>query len=128
MTWDAGTLVVGLAIIAAFVAALYVSGLVARALTAATVVRETMATIADKTLDDEEKEPLVQRAALRLFRQFVLNTLTAIAVLAVLSAVLWIGDLIGLATFAEVSDFLLSREVIIGATVMVPAAVWLVRR
>ena len=128
MIWDAGVLVVGLVAIAAFVAVFHVSGLVARALAALTVAREAMAVIADKTLDDEEKEPLVQRAALRLFGQFGLITLTAIVVLAVPGVAMWGGDLIGLAPFAAVSDFLLSWEVIIGATVAILAAVWLVRR
>ncbi len=128
MTWDAGVLIVGLADIAAFVAVFHVSGLVARALVALTVARETMAVISDKSLDDEEKEPLVQRAALRLFGQFGLITLTAIVLLAVPGVVMWGGDLIGLAPLAAVSDFLLSWEVIIGATVAILAAVWLVRR
>ena len=128
MIWDAGVLVVGLVAIAAFVAVFHVSGLVARALAALTVAREAMAVIADKTLDDEEKEPLVQRAALRLFGKFGLITLTAIVVFAVPGLVMWGGDLIGLAPFATVSDFLLSWEVIIGATLTILTAVWLVRR
>ncbi len=128
MTWDAGVLIVGLAAIAAFVAVFHVSGLVARALAALTVARETMTVIADKTLDDEEKEPLVQRAALRLFGQFGVITLTAIVLLVVPGVVMWGGDLIGLAPFAAVSHFLLSWEVIIGATVAILAAVWLVKR
>jgi hypothetical protein len=128
LTWDAGVLVVGLAAIAAFAAVFHVSGLVARALAALAVARETMAVIGDKTLDDEDKEPLVRRAALRLFGQFGLMTLAAIVVLAVPGAVVWGGDLIGLAPFAAVSDFLLSWEVIVGATVAILAAVWLTRR
>ncbi len=128
MIWDAGVVVVGLVAIAAFVAVFHVSGLVARALAALTVAREAMAVIADKTLDDEEKEPLVQRAALRLFGKLGLITLTAIVVFAVPGLVMWGGDLIGLAPFATVSGFLLSWEVIIGATLTILTAVWLVRR
>jgi hypothetical protein len=128
MTSDAGVLAVGLATIATFVAAFHVSGLVARALAALTVARETMGVIADKTLDDEKKEPLVQRAAIRLFGQFGLITATSIVVLAVPGLVMWGSDLIGLAAFAAVSDFLLNWEVIIGATVVIPAANWLMRR
>ncbi len=128
MTWDAGVLIVGLAAIAAFVAVFHVSGLVARALAALTVARETMAVIAYKTLDDEEKEPLVQRAALRLFGEFGLITLTAIVVFAVPGLVMWGGDLIGLAPFAAVFDFLLSWEVSIGATVAILVALWQVSR
>ena len=49
-------------------------------------------------------------------------------VLVVPGVVMWGGDLIGLASFAVVSDFLLSWEVIIGASVVIMAALWLVRR
>ena len=128
MTSDAGVLVVGLAAIAAFVGAFHFSGLVARSLAVVTVARETMAVIADKTLDDAEKEPLVQRAALRLFGHFGLITLAAIVLLAVPGLVMWGGDLIGLAPFIAVTRFLLSWEVIVGATVLIVAAVWLLRR
>ena len=83
-----------------------------------------MAVIFEKTLDDEEKERLVQRAALHLFGHFALITLTAIVVLAVPGVVMWIGDLIGVAPFAAVSDLLLSWEVIIGATVLILATIW----
>ncbi len=128
MTWDAGVLIVGLATILAFFGAFHVSGLVARARAVFVLTSQTMAVISEKTLDDEEKERLVQRAALRLFGQFALITMTAIVVLAVAGVVMWIGDLIGVAPFAAVSDLLLSWEVIIGATVLILATIWLVNR
>jgi len=128
LTWDAGVLVVGLSTIAAFIAAFHVSGLVARARAAVTVASQAMAVIVEKTLDDEVKERLVQRAAIRLFGQFALITLTAIMVLAVPGVVMWVGDVMGLAPFTAASDFLLSWQVLIGASVVMLAAVWLVRR
>ena len=128
MTWDAGVLVVGLATIAAFVVTFYLSGLVARARAAVTVASQTMAVIVDKTLDDEEKERLAQCAALRLFGQFAQITLTVTVVMVVPSVMMWVGDLVGVAPFAAVSDFLLSWEIIIGATVVISAAAWLVGR
>ena len=128
MIRDAGVLIVGLAAISAFVAAFHLSGLVARARAALTVARDATAVIASKTLDDEEKEPLVQRAALRLFGQFGVMALTALAVLVAPGVVMWGGDLIGLAPFEAVSDFLLSWEVIVGASLVTLVALWLVRR
>ena len=125
MTWNAGILVVGLASMAAFVAAFRVSRLVTQARAVVTVASQAMAVIAEKTLNDEEKQRLVQRAALHLCGQFLLITLTAIVVLAVPGVVIWVGDLIGLAPFAGVTDLLLSWELIIGATVLIVAAGWL---
>ena len=91
------------------------------------IASQAMSVIAEKALDDEEKQRLVQCAALQLFGQFVLITLIAIVVLAVPGVVIWAGDLIGLAPFGAVTDLLLSWEIIIGATVLSLAAVWLVR-
>lgn len=87
-----------------------------------------MAVIAEKAVDDDQKERIIQQAAVRLFGQFSVITLIAILVLAVPGAVMWAGDLIGLAPFAAVSDFLLSWEVITGATVVILGTAWLVRR
>ena len=128
MTWDAGVLSVALATTAAFVAAFHYSGLIGRARSAVATVSQTIAVISEKSLDDEEKERLVQRAALRMFGQFALITVTAAGVLLVPGAVIWVGDLSGLAPVAAVSSFLLSWEVIVGATALILAGVWLARR
>jgi len=128
LTWDAGVLVVALATMAAFVAAFHFSGLIGRARSAVATVSQTVAVISEKSLDDEEKERLVQRAALQMFGQFALITVTAAVVLLVPGAIIWIGDLIGLASVAAVSRFLLSWEVILGATALILAVVWLARR
>ena len=127
MTWDTGILAVGLTSVVAFVAAFRVSRLATRARGAVMIASQAMSVIAEKALDDEEKQRLVQCAALQLFGQFVLITLIAIVVLAVPGVVIWAGDLIGLAPFGAVTDLLLNWEIIIGATVLSLAAVWLVR-
>jgi hypothetical protein len=128
LSWDAGVLIVGVLSILAFCAAFHFSGLVARAQAAIATARQTVAVISDKTLDDEQKERAVQGGALRMFGQFALITITAILVLAAPAVVMWIAEMLGAASFAAVSDFLLSWEVIIGATVLIMAAIWLVRR
>lgn len=128
MTWDGGVLAVALATMGAFLVTFHFSGLIGRARSAVTTVSNTVAVISEKTLDDEEKERLVQRAALRMFAQFGLIIVTAGVVLLVPGVVIWIGDLVGLAPVAEVSSFLLSWEVIVGATVLILAGVWLARR
>ena len=127
MTWDAGVVVVGLTSIAAFVVAFHFSGLVFRVRGAVTLATQAMAVIAKNTLDDDTRELLVQRAAIRMFAQFVQITLSSILVLAVPGAIIWMGEQIGLAPLAAVSEFLLSWEVIIGATVLGLATAWHVR-
>lgn len=128
MTSDAGVLFVGLATIAVFSVAFYYSGLVTRARAVISLTSQTMASMAEKSLDDEEKERLVQSAALRLFGHFGMITLIAIIILAISGLVMWVGDFLGLAPFAAVSDFLLSWEVIIGMTLLIIAVFWLVKR
>ncbi len=125
MNWDWGVVIVGFATITVFVGAFHVSGLVARAQVVVTLTRQTLAVISDKALDDVEKERAVQRAALGLFRQFMVMAGTAIVVLAMPAVVMWGGELIGLASFAAVSGFLLSWQVIIGATVLILCGIWL---
>ena len=127
MTWNTGILAVGLVSVAAFVAAFRVSGLATRVRGAVMVASQAMSVIAEKTLDDDEKQRLARRAALQLFGQFFLITLTAILVLAVPGVVIWAADLIGIAPFGAVTALLLSWEIIIGATVLILAAVWLGR-
>jgi hypothetical protein len=128
LSWDPGVLIVALATMVAFVATFHFSGLIRRARSAVATVSQTLAVMSRDTLDDEEKERLVQRAALRMFGQFALITVTIGVVFLVPAAVIWVGDLTGLAPVVAVSNFLLSWEVIIGATVLVLASVWLARR
>ena len=125
---DGGVLAIGLAAIAAFVAAFYWSGLVARASAAVGVAQDAMTVIGDKTLEDEEKQPLVQAAALRLFGHFGLITLTAFLVLLAPGLVIWLADMAGVAPLSAVTDFLLSWQVILISTVVIGAGFWIVRR
>ena len=128
MKFDWRVFAVGLAAIIAFVVAFWASGLVRRARAAASAAKNALAAIADAKLADEEKERVVRGASLHMFGQFVMITLTAAAVLAAPVLVMWICDLSGIAPFASVSDFLLSWEVLIGATALFLAIAWLVKR
>ena len=127
MTWDASVLVVGLATIVCFAVALHISGLVARVRAAIVAARQAMVVFTDKTLDEATKERLLQRDARFLLGQAILIVLTAVIVLAMSGVVLWVSDFLGIASFAIVSDFLLSQEVIIGGTVLVAVVAWLTK-
>ena len=127
MTLDAGTLVVGLAAAGALVAAFHFADILGRARAATKLARRTMAAVTTHTLHDEEKERLVQRAALDLFAQFGLIALSTILVLAAPGLVMWGGQLIGVTTFHAVLNLLSSWEFATGITVLILLAVWLER-
>ena len=128
MTSELGVIGAGLLSIAAFAVAFRFSGLVARARAAIALVSTTLAVITEPSLDDDEKERVTQRAAIDLFKAFALITLTASLVLAAPGIVIWFSDVMGLARLQDVLDFLLSWEVLIGTSLLLLAALWLLRR
>lgn len=119
---------IGIAAILAFALAFHFSRLPARARQALATAREALALMGASELSDAEKERLIQRSALHLFTHFALITLSAIAVLAVPALVMLLGEVAGAAPFAAVSDFLISWQVIAGATLIMVAGSWLMRR
>ena len=116
--------------VAVFAVAMRLSGLYPAVLDAARIVMRASNVIADSTLDDLEKEKLVQRHALLLLRRSLLITLRAAAVFGspvlLLAAMHWLG----LAKFQDVTALLLGWEAITVTTVVFLAAwaVWLAYR
>ena len=106
--------------VAVFAAALKLSGLYPAVLDAASI-------IADSTLDDLEKEKLVQRHALLLLRRSLLITLRVAAVFGSPILLLAVMHLLGLASFQDVTALLLRWEAIAVTTVAFLAA-WVVWR
>ena len=106
------------------------SGLYPAVLDAARIVIRASNVIADSTLDDLEKEKLVQRHALLLLRRSLLITLRAAAVFGspvlLLAAMHWLG----LASFEDVTALLLGWEAIAVTSVVSLGAwaVWLAYR
>lgn len=128
MTWTASAFFVGSLAILAFIAAFHFSGIIARAKAAISLARHTAAVVGDASLNDDEKENICQQAALGLFAHFATITFTSSVVLLIPAVILWASDLGGLATFDEVSNFLLSWEVILGASLVIIAANCLKRK
>ena len=116
--------------VAVFAVAMKLSGLYPAVLDAASMARRAASVIADSTLDDLEKEKLVQRHALLLLGRSLLITLRAAAVfgspILLLAAMHWLG----LAKFEDVTALLLGWEAITVTTVVFLGAwaVWLVYR
>ena len=113
--------------VAIFAAALKLSGLYPAVLDAAGLVRRAASVIADSTLDDLEKEKLVQRHALLLLRRSLLITLRAAAVFSSPVLLLAAMHLLGLARFQDVTALLLGWKAIAITTVAFLAA-WVVWR
>ena len=113
--------------VAVFAVAMRLSGLYPAVLDAARIVIRASSVIADATLDDLEKEKLVQRHALLLLRRSLLITLRAAAVFGspvlLLAAMHWLG----LASFEDVTTLLLGWEAI-AVTSVVSLGAWAVWR
>ena len=116
--------------VAVFAAALKLSGLYPAVLDAANIARRAASVIGDSTLDDLEKEKLVQRDALLLLRRSLLITLRVAAVFGSPILLLAVMHLLGLASFQDVTALLLGWEAIAVTTVAALAvwAVWLAYR
>ena len=111
--------------VAVFAAALKLSGLYPAVLDAATIARRAASVIGDSTLDDLEKEKLVQRHALLLLRRSLLITLRAAAVFGSPILLLAAMHLLGLASFQDVTSLLLGWKAIAVTTAAFLAA-WVV--
>ena len=122
---SAGVWVVCALSVVAFIVAFQVSGIVARARGVLAVARQAMAVMADKSIDDAEKEAWMQHSSLRLFGQFAWIAAATLGVLAAAGMVLWLGDLAGFAPLGASVDFLSRWQVILGTSVVFIVAFWL---
>ncbi len=113
--------------VAVFAAALRLSGLLPAVLDAAGIARRAASVIADSTLDDLQKEKLVQRHALLLLRRSLLITLRAAAVFGSPVLLLAAMHLLDLADFRDVTALLLGWEAVALTTAAFLAA-WAVWR
>lgn len=112
---------------ALFLAAWRLSGIYPRLLSVFSLSREAARAMTDASLDDDDKERLARRYALKMFRSFIGVTLRAAVVLALPAAALLILDALNLVEFREVADVLTMWEVILGSTAAA-LVVWFVRR
>jgi len=81
--------------------------------------RQAMATIRAPDLDDEEKEVLVQRAAVRMFGFFFSITIKAVLILAVSAGVAALGIPLGLYQADTLADAAVDPYFLIATTVVV---------
>ena len=110
-----------------FLAAWRLSGIYPRLLSVFSLSIEAARAMTDASLDDDEKERLARRYALKMFRSFIGVTLRAAVVLALPAAALLILDALNLVEFREVAEVLAMWEVILGATAAA-LILWFVRR
>ena len=110
-----------------FLAAWRLSGIYPRLLSVFSLSIEAARAMTDASLDDDEKERLARRYALKMFRSFIEGTLRAVAVLALPAGALLILDALNLVEFREVAEVLTMWEVILGATAAA-LILWFVRR
>ena len=120
------TVLAGALAVAVFAAALKLSGLYPAVLDAAGIARRAASAITDSTLDDMEKEKLVQRHALILLRRSLLILLRTAVVFVSPILLLAAIHLLGIANFQDVTALLLGWKAIAATTVAFLAAwaVW----
>ena len=111
----------------AFLVALRVSRLERLTLDVVSSCRTAVAAMHNASLDDAEKERLVQHAAVRLMKHFVAISFLGAAVLAVPVLVLLALDALKIAPFQAAVGLSLRWEVIAG-TSLAAVVVWLARR
>jgi len=111
-----------------FLVAFRATGLIAAAKTAVTTANGAMATIQDKTLDDLQKEKAVQAASIGLAKSFISIAIRSIILLALTFLPIWLASLIGLASIDDTLTFMARWDVIVGASVIVIAGIYLYRK
>lgn len=116
-----------LASIVAFLVALWLSGVVRVGAGVVATAQGAVATMRDQALDDRAREKAVQGASLRLMGAFVSIVVRGALTFAVSFVPIWLASVAGLASIAEVTEFLARWDVIvIGSAVIV--AGWLLWR
>jgi len=111
--------------ITAFLIGFSVFGVVPAAKGAVALAGSATGTIRDKSLSDDEKEAAVQKAALGMLRASGSIFWRVAATLIATVAPIYLMDLLGLVSASAVFGFLARVDVIIGATVLVSAGLWL---
>ena len=112
---------------ALFLAAWRLSGIYPRLLSVFSLSREAARAMMDASLDDDQKERLARRYALKMLRCFVEVTLRAAVVLAPPLGALLILDALDVVEFRSVAELLARWEVILGAAAAA-LIVWLAQR
>ena len=100
MAFDPAIIAISLVATGVFVVCFRYSGLIKVAQNAITMAREAGQVMRSKTMSDDEKEVAVQKASIGLLGSFLQITIRAAIVLIGTFAVIWAGELIGLATSA----------------------------
>lgn len=114
--------------IAAFVFGFQTFGIVRTARRIVEVARHSGATMSDKSLDDDAKEKAIQAAALSMLGGAVAIFFKIAALLAVTVAPIYLFSILGLANAQDTFAFLARIDVIIGATILVGGAMWILSK
>jgi len=111
----------------AFVALARYLGLVARPMQVVAASREAYRTFTDSTLDDDEKEAIMQRSAKTFARHFVFIFTASLAAIAAPMGVVWGLAVVGLVSVKAVVGALLSWRVLLASTILIGVEAWFER-
>lgn len=100
-----------------FVMLLRLTGAPAIGLDIVAVTRRATAAMADRRLSDDDKERLLRRASLRLFRDFFRITLAGLLAAAAPAAIVWAGVATGLFALHDVTAAATSLPLLVAMSV-----------
>ena len=111
-----------------FCAAFYFTKLLTTCTQIIDISHQAIATIADKSRDDDVKEKAAKVAAVSIFRKsFSLSVKIVITLVATVFP-LWLADITGMANFSETSEFALRLDVLLVTTIIVSIIVFFGRK
>ena len=96
-------------------------GLIARPYEVIATSRQAYHVLTDATLNDDEKEAMMQRSAKTLALQFVFISAASLAAIAPPLGVVWVLAAFGLVSLKAVMHLLLSWQILLGSTLFVIA-------
>ena len=115
-------------ILIGFIAFMQFFGLVEKSIKVVNIAKLSIAIVQDQSLDDNQKESMMQKHAKELFSLFFLITTGSIAALAIPFTFVWLMELADLLTVNEVIETTLSWEFIVITIMISMGWYWLMKK
>ena len=111
-----------------FVAFMKLFGLVEKSIKVVNIAKLSITIVQDASLDDNQKESMMQKHAKELFSLFFLITIGSIAALAIPFTLVWLMELANLLTVNDVIETTLSLKFIVIAILISIGWYWLMKK
>ena len=115
-------------LVVGFIVLLHVFDLVTKSIRVINLSKKSLSDFSNPELNDDQKEELMQEYAKQIGLLFILLTVGAAVALLAPAAIVWVLDKMGLMSFDDVMQLILSWEFIIGGTILMIITLWLGKR